>query len=127
MDTQTVGRKAWNRTNIMVMMLVTAIAQSIDEATKAHAVVLREADNIETPLETEAVNVLKKVLRDCEMDWILNESVISLARDESEWLTQYRANQKNMLEEYMEADEAEAAQIAYDLAESFEFVANGNI
>tara|TARA_R100000742_G_C4221100_1_gene44870 strand:+ start:178 stop:543 length:366 start_codon:yes stop_codon:yes gene_type:complete len=117
MDTETIGRKAWNRTNIIVMMLVTAIAQSIDEATLAHAIVLREADNTETPLETEAVNVLKKVLRDCDMDWVLKPSESLLSAEE--WLTQYRANQKDMLEEYMEADEARKASIAYDLAEMF--------
>ena len=127
MDTTTVGRKAWDRANIMVMMLATAIAQSINEATEAHAIVLRKADKLETPLETEAVNVLKKVLKDCDMDWILSESVMSLARDEAEFLTQYRANQKNMLQEYLAADEATAASIAYDLAESFEFAVNGDI
>lgn len=119
MDTVTISKKAFDRTNIIVMMLVTAIAQSIDEATEAHAIVLREADKLETPLETEAVNVLKKVLRDCEMDWILRESPQSLSRDVDEWLTQYRANEKNMLEEYTQADEARAASIAYDLAEMF--------
>ena len=119
MDTGNIGRKAFDRTNIMVMMLVTAIAESIHEATKAHAIVLREADNIETPLKTEAVNVLEKVLRDCDMDWILRESPESLMRDAEEWLTQYRANQKNMLEEYNQADEAGRASISYYLAELF--------
>lgn len=119
MDTVTISRRAFDRANIVVMMLATAIAQSIGEANMAHFTALREADEIETPLETEAVNVLKKVLRDCDMDWILRESPQSLLKDAAEWLTQYRANEKNMLEEYTQADEARAESIAYDLAVMF--------
>ena len=88
MDTR-IRPSAFKRSNVVVMMLVTAIAQSINEATEAHKIVLREADKLETPLETEAINVLKKVLRDCDMDWILRESVMSLQRDEEEWLRQF--------------------------------------
>lgn len=119
MDTVTISKRAFDRANIVVMMLATAIAQSIDEATKAHAIVLREADKLETPLETEAINVLKKALRVCDMDWILSESSQSLLRDAEEWMTQYRANDQNRLEEYLQADKDKAASIAYDLAEMF--------
>ena len=67
MDTR-IRPSAFKRTNVINMMLVTAIAISMKQ---------------------NDPTVLKKVLVDIDMEWILSEKLPSLQRDEEEWLRQF--------------------------------------